>query len=226
MTIPIKIISKQEYLKNNKISNQEKVWDDISELWESFRVKPLLIVEEFLKDKEGKILDLGCGAGRNMVAGKGKEYYEVDFSEKQLETGKKKANQEKINAEFFKIKADKLPFNNDFFDYGLFIAALHCLETEKERKDSLVEFYRVLKKGSEGLITVWDASDKRFEGKGKEVYMEWKVNDIPHMRYYYLYDKQELIDLIECIGFDVLEIYEPRERDRFSRKNLIVRVKK
>ena len=223
MTIPIKIISKKDM---KKFPKQEKVWDDISELWEDFRVKSLPIVEEFLKDKKGKILDLGCGAGRNMIADEDKEYYEVDFSEKQLEAGKRKVKHEKINAQFFKINIDKLSFEDGFFDVGLFIAALHCIETKEERLSSLKEFYRVLKKGSESLITVWNTNDKRFDGKGKEVYMEWKVNDTPCMRYYYLYDKKEFVDLIESVGFDVLEIYESRERDRFSKKNLIIRIRK
>jgi len=223
MTIPIKIISKNEFKEH---PNQEKVWDEISELWQDFRVKPIPIVEEFLIGKKGKILDLGCGSGRNMIAGEGKEYYEIDFSKKQLQAGKKKAKEEKINAQFFKLKADKLPFENEFFDYGLFIAALHCIELEKERQKALREFYRVLKKGAEAVISVWDSKDKRFEGKGKEVYMEWKVNNVPHMRYYYLYDKNELVDLLEKVGFKILEIYNPRKKDRFSKKNLIIRIKK
>jgi ubiquinone/menaquinone biosynthesis C-methylase UbiE len=223
MTISIKIISVKD-LKEKP--NQERVWDEVSELWESFRVKPIPIAEEFLQDKKGKILDLGCGSGRNMIAGEGKTYYEVDFSEKQLKVGKTKAEKGKIDAEFFKLKADKLPFEDGFFDWGIFIAALHCIEDEGERLNALKELYRVLKKDAEAMITVWDAGEGRFSGKGKEVYMEWKVNDTPHMRYYYLYDKEEIVDLLKQVGFEILEIYEPREKDRFSRKNLILRVKK
>ena len=161
-----------------------------------------------------------------MIAGECKKYYEVDFSEKQLKVGRTKAEQGKIDAEFFKIKADKLPFEDGFFDYGIFIAALHCIEDDGERLSALKELYRVLKKDGEAMITVWDAGEGRFSGKGKEVYMEWKVGDIPHMRYYYLYDKDEIVGLLEKVGFEILEIYEPRERDRFSRKNLIIRIRK
>jgi len=231
MTIPIKIISKKEFGEN---PNQEEVWDEVSELWLGFRVKPIPIVEEFLmkvssefeNSEKCKIIDLGSGSGRNMIKNEGAEYYEVDFSGKQLEAGKRKAEQEKINAKFFKIKADRLPFEDEFFDSGLFIAALHCIEDEAERLSSLKEFYRVLKKDVEAMISVWDAEDGRFSEKGKEVYMEWKVNDVPYMRYYYLYNKKEIIDLLEKVGFEILEVYEPREKDRFSRKNLILRIKK
>ena len=68
-----------------------------------------------------------------------------------------------ISEEEFKSKIDKLDFENEFFDYGLFISSLHCLESEKEREDALKEFYRILKKDAEALISVWDSNDKRFK---------------------------------------------------------------
>ena len=52
MTIPIKIISKEDM---KEVPDQEEVWDEVSALWQSFRVKPIPIVEEFLEDKKGKI---------------------------------------------------------------------------------------------------------------------------------------------------------------------------
>jgi hypothetical protein len=46
------------------------------------------------------------------------------------------------------------------------------------------------------------------------------------MRYYYLYSKDELIRLLERVGFEILEEYKVEEYDRFSKKNWIIRVKK
>lgn len=229
MTIPIKIISKKEYLKNNPKPDQEDVWDEISELWQDFRVKSIPIVEEFIKNKKGKIIDLGCGSGRNMVPNRDLEYYEVDFSSCQLASARMYAEEEGINAKFFKMSADKLSkkdFKNEMFDCGLFMAALHCIEGKNEREDALKEFYRVLKFGAEAMISVWDSEDKRFNGMKGDIYMSWKKDGVFHMRYYYLYDKKEIIDLLEKVGFEILEEYEPREKDRFSRKNLIFRIKK
>ena len=42
------------------MQNQQKVWDSIAEDWNRFRVKTVEEVKDFLKDKKGKILDLGC----------------------------------------------------------------------------------------------------------------------------------------------------------------------
>lgn len=230
MTIPIKIISKKEYLKLNKKPDQEEVWDDIALLWSEYRQAKLPIIEEFLKNKKGNVIDLGCGSGRNMIINKDLEYYEVDISSCQLKEAKNYAKSNNIKASFFKLSADKLSkdFKDEMFDYGLFIASLHCIDSKEKRKKALKEFYRVLKKNSEAIITVWNSEDERFncvKNKG-EVYMSWRENENLHMRYYYLYEKKEFLDLLNKIGFKVVEFYSSREHDRFSRKNWIVRVRK
>jgi len=229
MTTSIKIISKREYLKENPEPKQEKIWDNIADLWKEYRTKQILIIAEFLKNKKGIVIDLGCGSGRNLIKNNKIKYYGVDFSGKMINLAEEYIKKEKINATLFKSEIDKLnkqDFYNEMFDYGLFIASLHCLETSEERENALKEFYRVLKTGAEALISVWDSEDKRFNGMKGDIYMSWKENNSVHMRYYYLYDKQELIDLLEKTGFKIIEEYEPRENDRFSRKNWIFRIRK
>jgi len=229
MTDPIKIISKIEFDKNNRIFKQEIVWDSIAAPWKTYVVKKIPIVEEFLKDKSGKVIDLGCGTGRNMIKNDSIEYLGVDFSQGQLKHTKDYIKKNQIKAKLIKSKVDDLSFLGDcLFDYGLFIATLHCLETEKQRKQALLEFYRVLKKGAEGLISVWNSEDKRFDKvrKEKDIYMSWREDGVPYMRYYYLYEREEFLKLLGDAGFKILEIYKKREHDRFSKKNLVVRVKK
>lgn len=229
MTIPIKIISKKEYLKRNLEPNQEEVWDSIAIPWKEYRSNKIPIVAEFLKDKKGKIIDLGCGSGRNMVKNDDIEYYGVDFSKEQLKQAEKYIKEKKINAKLFKSKADKLnkeDFPDEIFDYGLFIATLHCIEGKKERENALKEFHRVLKPGAEALISIWNSEDKRFNSLKGDFYMSWKKDNILYMRYYYLYDKKEILDLLKSAGFKILEIYSAGEHDRFSRKNWIIKIKK
>ena len=60
-------------------------------------------------------------------------------SEKQLEHAKKYVLSEGIDVEFFKSSVDKLDLEDEVFDYGLFIATLHCLESEEEREKALKE---------------------------------------------------------------------------------------
>jgi 2-polyprenyl-3-methyl-5-hydroxy-6-metoxy-1,4-benzoquinol methylase len=42
---------------------QQQIWNIIAEPWRKFRHKAPEDIEEFLKTKKGKVLDLGCGRG-------------------------------------------------------------------------------------------------------------------------------------------------------------------
>lgn len=233
MTENIKIIPASDFLKNHKKPNQEKVWDNIAKSVEKrdfFKIREINAVHEFLKDKKSLVIDLGCGAGWNMIPNKDIVYYGVDSSKESIRLTRKRAEIKGIKSKLFKgdaLKLNKKVFKDNMFDYGLFIAVLHCIEGSKKRLNALKEFYRVLKKGGEGLITVWNSSDARFnsvKNKG-DIYMSWKDKDKNFMRYYYLYDKDELINLIKGVGFKILKINE-KETDRFSKKNWIVKVRK
>ena len=234
MTTPIKIISKDEYLKTKRKPNQEKIWDNIAKPWKTYVVKRIPAIEQFLKRKKGKIIDLGCGTGRNLIPSKNIEYTAADFSANQLLLAKRYIKENKINAKTLKSEANNLSkIKDNQFDYGLFVAALHCIETESKRKKSLEEFRRVLKPKAKAIITVWNSDDQRFskiKNKG-DIYMAWNDNHVPHMRYYYLYKKQELKDLIESVGFKILKFSTYNEKateniDRFSKKNWIIEVQK
>ena len=243
MTTHLKIIKKQDI--QNK-PNQEAVWNAIAKSWKTYVVKTIQIVEDFLKpqkskifgsrksldfpgNKNGKIIDLGCGTGRNMIPNPNIEYHGVDFSEEQLKQAKKYIKKNKINAKLYKSSADNLEqFKDNTFDYGLFIATLHCIETKEKRLKALEEFYRVLKPKSQSLITIWDAKDKRFNHVNNQgdIYMSWKENNIPYMRYYYLYHKEEFLDLIKSVGFKILSIAEIQQKERFSKNNIIIKIEK
>ncbi|MDP2925650.1 MAG: class I SAM-dependent methyltransferase [Nanoarchaeota archaeon] len=231
MTEQLKIISKKEYLRNHKKPSQKKVWDNISGPWEEYRGKPVPIVNEFLTGKSGLVVDLGCGNARNMINNSSITYYGVDFSYRQIENAFRRTEKEKINAVLFQediTKLNKEIFKDNMFDYGLFIATLHCIETSTKRKNSLKGLYRVLKPGAEALISVWNSKNPRFKcvNNSGDIYMSWKEKAKIFYRYYYLFSKQEFLDLIESVGFKVIEFYTPREHDRFSKKNWIVKVQK
>ena len=224
----LKIISKKDYLKENKKPNQIKVWNKIAKPWKTYVIKRIPIVEEFLKGKKGKIVDLGCGSGRNMISNPKINYYGIDFSELQLKQAEEFIKKNKIKAKLYKSEAYNLAFKDNYFDYGLFISTLHCLESKEKREKALKEFYRVLKQNSQLLISVWNSEDKRFNHVKNhgDIYMSWKEQGINYMRYYYLYQKEELINQLKKAGFKILHFYSPREHDRFSKKNWIIRIEK
>lgn len=182
---------------------QEKIWDEIAEPWKKFRDTIFPEVEDFLKDKKGKILDLGCGSGRNFAAIKG-EIYGVDFSQKMLDLAKR----DFPDAHLTKVSADKLPFVDNFFDVAIFVAALHCIDSAKKREESLRELFRVLKPKAQAFVTVWSRNQERVRNKPKEAQIPWTVDGKKYFRYYYIYSQEELKELLEKVGFRVISLKE------------------
>ncbi len=205
-------------MKNN---SQEEIWNELAGEWNKFRTSPPQEIIEFLKIKSGKVLDLGCGSGRNLVENKQIEFYGVDFSEEMLKFAEKNAKDKNINVIFFKESADKLSFEDNFFDSAIFISTLHCIPDSKSRENSLKELYRVMKKDSEALISVWK--------KENNTKTTWKKQGKTINRYYYFYDEKELSDILKKIGFKILKIGNKDTKTLIgshARKNLLFYVKK
>ena len=208
--------------------DQKKVWDEISEPWKNFRSKPIPEVMEFLDGKKGNILDLGCGGGRNFKKING-IIYGVDFSEKQLEFAKEYADKKNIKVKLTQSSADKLPFKNNFFDAAICINVIHCINSKEKRENSLKELFRTLKPKAQTIISVWDRSQKRLKNKPKICYIPWTVNGKKYQRYTYIYDKEELIELLKKVGFKIIEIENKslnKEEGLYKTKNIIFLVEK
>ncbi|MEK6918109.1 MAG: class I SAM-dependent methyltransferase [Nanoarchaeota archaeon] len=208
------------------MESQKKVWDKVAFPWKDFRKKPVEEVINFLSSKKGKILDLGCGSGRNFAKIEG-VIYGVDFSENMLKYAKSLAEERDIKVILTKSRVENLPFKDNFFDAAIFVATLHCIPKEKERKKALQELYRVLKKGEEAIITVWDKNQKKFKSLGKEVLLPWEQNGKEYKRYYYLYEKGEIKDVVKSVGFKIKKVMDWENPEFFySKKNIILIVKK
>lgn len=189
-----------------KIS-QEKVWDNIAQEWYEFKTKPAEHTLEFLKGKTGKVLDLGSGAGRHLVKLKKGQMYLVDFSKEMIELAKKRAHDKKIKAEFFVSDLTKLPFENNYFDFAIAVASIHCVQGKENREKTVQELFRVLKPEGLAEIAVWNKDSKRFKNALKEKYVKWRDKGA---RYYYLYSKEEIYDLFKKVGFEIVEKEDPR----------------
>ncbi|MBI5804092.1 class I SAM-dependent methyltransferase [Candidatus Pacearchaeota archaeon] len=108
--------------------------------WEGLPSREIVELEKYLKKKD-KILDLGCGSGRNSIylARKGYEVWGVDISEIAIEKAK---HAEKIkNLNFSVGNSECLEFNESFFDAVYCNAVLHFTNMRK----SASEIFRVLK---------------------------------------------------------------------------------
>ncbi|MEK6906094.1 MAG: class I SAM-dependent methyltransferase [Nanoarchaeota archaeon] len=197
-----------------KIENQQEVWDNIAEEWHEFKKNPGRGVEEFLDDKKGKILDLGSGSGRNLVKNDNLSWHLVDFSEKMLKLAEKKAEKEKIKIKTFQADLTKLPFEDNFFDLGISIASIHCLNP-KNHKKAISELFRVLKKGSEVFVAVWNKNSIRFKNSPREKYVKWRDKGA---RYYYLFEEKEIHNLFKKAGFKIKKKIESEVNISFVAK--------
>ncbi len=199
---------------------QEQVWNNLAEPWARLRTKPQEGVEEFLRDKDF-VLDLGCGSGRNFIAGK--KYIAIDFSENMLRYAKQYADGNGIKVSLIKADLTQLPLKPGIFDTVIMIAALHALEN---RDECLKEMKRVMNKRAEGLITVWNKVQPRFFLSRKESYIPWKAGNRTYLRYYYLFTKSELRRLLSR-HFTVKKIFGSKEKDlKLFPKNIIAIVRK
>ncbi len=163
-----------------------------------------------------KVLDLGCGNGRNIVYFNEKltDYYGVDNSVELIKLAKKKYPQKKFSVD----DALDLSFAGSFFDKVYSIAVLHQIPSEKLRLKFLKEAKRVLKPKGLLVLTVWKLYRpdhliltlknyfmkriKRSKLDYGDVLIPWgaKVE-----RYYHFFSEKELKALVEKAGLKLIE---------------------
>ena len=203
-----------------EIENQQELWNKIAPEWNKYKEKPSENAVLFLKNSQGNVLDLGSGSGRHLSKIKDGKMYLLDFSEKMLNLAREKAKKMKIPAEFIHAELEKIEKSDEFFDYAICISALHCIRGKTKRKKVIEELYRVLKKGGEALIGVWNINSKRLKrkkSKGKEHLIGWTDKG---KRYYYLFDEKEIHDLFKSIGFEIVSTHNSEMMINFVVKKI------
>ena len=102
-----------------------------------------------------------------------------------------------------------MPFADDCAESVLSIAVIHHFSTYERRLTALSELFRILKKGGLILIYVWAYEQNKFKDSEKDTMLEWnnQTNGKVLKRYYYLFSKGELDNLIN-INFNNIRIIE------------------
>jgi ubiquinone/menaquinone biosynthesis C-methylase UbiE len=120
----------------------------------------LFLLDQILKgrfDAQMKILDCGCGEGRNLFyfLREGYDMFGVDKDAKalrMLHLWAKSFNIEAIGQRFVQASLEKMPFEDEKFDAILCLSVLHFAESEDHFFTMLHEMTRLLRKDGVLLI--------------------------------------------------------------------------
>ncbi|MFH0931465.1 MAG: methyltransferase domain-containing protein [Candidatus Zixiibacteriota bacterium] len=140
-----------------KFNQEEEVnlhSDDVADGFEDWERD---FVEEFMT-KKGKVLDIGCGAGREAIAlaKLGFDVVGIDIASKMVEKAKENARKENLSIKFEVKRVIELDYPDRTFDYILFSRAIYSfIPTRKLRVKVLKSIKRILKKGGLAVFSAY-----------------------------------------------------------------------
>ena len=146
----------------------------------------------FLNIKEGdRIIDLGCGGGRNVqyFSTKAKYVYGLDYSKMSVKVSRE-LNEKEIKAgrcEIFEGDVSEIPFEDESLDI---VTAFETIYFWKDIEKAFKEIHRVLGVGGTFLICN--------EGSARE---NTNIKKWADMLDFNVYTGDELIEILEKIGF-------------------------
>ena len=185
----------------------KEVYNSIANHFNNTRVNHWSWIDDYVSKlkKNSKILDLGCGNGRNM------SYLNYNF------TGIDSCKEfikicEKKGYEVIEADMCELPFVSNSFDNILSIASFHHLSTNDRRICALKEMWRVLKPGGTILLSVWSINQpektrRTFNDYGDTIVKWSNLDEKVFERYYYIFEISELIMLFNNAKFKVNKYY-------------------
>tara|TARA_B100000035_G_scaffold276217_1_gene253728 strand:- start:10833 stop:11462 length:630 start_codon:yes stop_codon:yes gene_type:complete len=187
----------------------KNIYSNIAEHFDKTRYHTWPKIKDFINslNTNSKIYDIGCGNGRNMNLRDDCDFIGCDNNQELLSQAKNK----KLEC-FYGDNLD-LPFEDECADAVISIAVIHHFSTKERRIKALSEIFRILKKGGYILIYVWAYEQDKFKNYEKNAMVEWnnQKNNETLKRYYYLFSRYELDDLVKS-NFDNIEIQESGEQ--------------
>jgi 2-polyprenyl-3-methyl-5-hydroxy-6-metoxy-1,4-benzoquinol methylase len=182
---------------------------DLQQLRQELQGIDIYLLDQILKgryDLDHKILDAGCGGGRNAFWLLKKKYdiYGVDVKEdaiKSLIDTAKTLNLPIDSRKFSVSKLSELDYDTEAFDHIICSAVLHFAKSHTHFKQMFGELVRVLKPG--GMFFIRMTSNIGIEKRVMEI--ENGVHDIPDGSIRYLLTKDMLAEVMNHHQLSFLE---------------------
>ena len=177
----------------------KSIYENIANNFSDKRYNSWYWIDNFinLTPKGSKILDIGCGNGRNMK-NSNYDFYGIDNCSNFVELAKK------VSPNVFLCEMTNLPFPDNYFDAIISIASFHHLSNNIRRTECLKEMSRVLKPNGKILLSIWSKNqshnkklDNKFNYGTNMVPFKDNKGNIIGNRFYYIFQLDEIYNLIQ-----------------------------
>jgi ubiquinone/menaquinone biosynthesis C-methylase UbiE len=188
-----------EELEKNSIHqfNGWADWYDSSLLYWLFFFSNKKVLTLLNPQKNSTFLDVGCGTGilldQLVRLDRNIKLHGLDISEEMIVKAKEKLGK---RATLIVGSANKLPYKSNSFDYVTCCTSLHH---HPSTKNSMAEFYRVVKPGGKVLVL-----DLFVDGVIRKLIYTWD-NIVFHEKDTFVYTKKQMQSLFHSIGFRNIE---------------------
>jgi ubiquinone/menaquinone biosynthesis C-methylase UbiE len=191
----------------------QETYDRIASHFASTREYPWPEVESFVSDAttDGpatRALDLGCGNGRHveLLSDHATDVVGLDVSRGLLAEAATRARDRGFDARLVQGDASRLPFVDDTFDLGVYVATLHHLTPRATRVESLNELARVLRPDGRAVVSAWSTAHDSFDrDEGFDTTVDWTLpggETVP--RFYHIYAPDEFDADLEASALTVV----------------------
>lgn len=194
----------------------EQVYSSIANHFDQTRVAFWNGVTLFLDSvpKYSIVYDIGCGNGKySLYRPEDLCWVGTDMCQELLDLAKSKlqAMSKSKSIDVFRANGLSLPFKSSSCQAGISIAVIHHLKTPGDRVQFLRELLRVVEPGGKVLFTAWakeQSIKKTWTSCGNGDYLiPWhdRTTGQVHQRFYHLFDKDEMMSLIDGVRADVVQ---------------------